>query len=388
MNIYPLLSIVCITTFATTSLAQDHPDHPSPMPMVPIEKPTQVEQADEEPAPPTPLFIGDKAPAISVDHWIKGDAIEGFEDGQVYVMEFWATWCPPCISSMPHLSGVQEEYGDKVKIIGVSSEKSPEIVTTFLAKTNKRDDKLNNDRMRYTVAVDPDRSTSRVFMEASNQGGIPTAFIINGNGQVAWIGHPMSMDEPLKEVVEGTWDLAAAAKAFRVEVEQEIAMKEMNSVYQTARETGEWDAWISAIDNFTEKYGSNDTMDNAKFQALLTGKKDKKAAYSLAKKMAKRIWDNSQALNAMAWGIVDETQDELRDLDFALRIAKRASDLTDNKDPMILDTLARCYWDMGKKYKAIAWQEKAVANVDDDQMNASIIATLNEYKATLANVDE
>ena len=57
MNIYPLLSIVCITTFATTSLAQDHPDHPSPKPIVPLEKPTQVEQADEEPAPPTPLFI-------------------------------------------------------------------------------------------------------------------------------------------------------------------------------------------------------------------------------------------------------------------------------------------------------------------------------------------
>jgi len=162
----------------------------------------------------------------------------------------------------------------------------------------------------------------------------------------------------------------------------------MNSVYQTARETGEWDALISEIADSTEKYGSNDTMDNKKFQALLTGKKDKKAAYSLARKMAKRIWDNSQALNAMAWRIVDETPDELRDLDFALRIAKRASDLTDNKDPMILDTLARCYWDMGKKYKAIAWQEKAVANVDDDQMNASIIATLNEYKATLANVDE
>ncbi len=341
-----------------------------------------------KPAPPTPLFIGEEAPAVSVDHWIKGDSIDGFEDGQVYVMEFWATWCGPCVSSMPHLSGVQEEYGDKVKIIGVSSEKAPEIVTEFLAKTNKRDNKLNNDRMRYTVAVDPDRSTSRVFMEASNQRGIPTAFIINGNGQVAWIGHPMSMDEPLKEVIEGTWDLEAAATAFRLEAEQEIAMKEMNSVYQTARTSGDWDTWITAIDNFTAKYGGNARMEEAKFQALLTGKKDKKAAYAWAKKMVKKAWDNAQSLNAMAWGIVDETPEDLRDLDFALRVAKRASDLTDNKDPMILDTLARCYWDMGKKYKAIAWQEKAVEYLGDDEMNASILETLNEYKATLANVDE
>jgi thiol-disulfide isomerase/thioredoxin len=400
MKLRTLLCIVGAACIATNAIAQDHPDHPEQpkqpdhpdhpdsVPATPLEKPTPVAKIDVKPQPPTPLFIGDKAPSVTVDHWIKGDAIEGFEEGQVYVMEFWATWCGPCVTSMPHLSGVQEEYGDKVKIIGVSSEKSTEIVTEFLAKTNKRDNKLNNDRMRYTVAVDPDRSTSRVFMEASNQRGIPTAFIINGNGQVAWIGHPMSMDEPLKEVIEGTWDLEAAATAFRLEAEQENAMKEMNSVYQSARTSGDWDAWIAAIDNFTTKYGENAQMEEAKFQAFLTGKKDKKAAYTWAKKMAKKSWDNAQFLNAMAWGIVDETPEDLRDLDFALRVAKRASDLMDNKDPMILDTLARCYWDMGKKYKAIAWQEKAVEYLGDDGMNASILETLNEYKATLANVDE
>lgn len=382
MKLQTLLSFTAVACLATSTFAQDHPDA---VPMVPIEKPALAEESKDELGAPTPLFIGDKAPAVTVDHWVKGDAIDGFEDGQVYVMEFWATWCGPCVSSMPHLSGIQEEYGDKLKVIGVSSEKAPEIVTEFLAKTNKSDNKLNNDRMRYTVAVDPDRSTSRVFMEASNQRGIPTAFIINGNGQVAWIGHPMSMDKPLKEVIQGTWDLEAAATAFRVEAEQEIAMQEMGSAYQTARESGDWDAWISAIDTFTEKYGDNDQMADAKFKALLEGKKDKKAAYAWAKKMVKKSWNNAQALNAMAWGIVDETPEDLRDLDFALRVATRASQLMDNEDPMILDTLARCYWDMGKKYKAIAWQEKAVEFMGDDSMNTSIRDTLNEYKANVEN---
>ena len=387
MKLHTTISIVGIACLASISLAQDHPDHPDSVPAIPLEKPTPVLEK-EKPAPPTPLYIGDKAPSVTVDHWVKGDSIDGFEDGQVYVMEFWATWCGPCVSSMPHLSDIQEEYGNKVKVIGVSSETDPEIVTTFLAKTNKRDNKLNNDRMRYTVAVDPDRSTSRVFMEASNQRGIPTAFIINGQGQVAWIGHPMKMDEPLKEVVEGTWDIAAASKAFKLEMEQEIAMKELTGVYRTAMETEDWDAWIAAIDNFTEKYGNNSNMDNAKFDALLTKKKDKKAAYAWAETMVQKYWDNSQALNSMAWGIVDETPSELQNLDFALKVATRASELTENKDPMILDTLARCYWEMGDKYKAIAWQEKAVEYMGDDAMNDSIRTTLNEYKATLANVDE
>ena len=387
MTTYTIATFFGIACIATNALAQDHPDHPDSVPATPLEKPTVVVTEEKLP-PPTPLFIGDKAPAVTVDHWVKGDAWDGFDDGQVYVMEFWATWCGPCISSMPHLSGLQDEYGDKVQIIGVSSEKDPEIVTTFLAKTNNRDNKVNNDRMRYTVAVDPDRSTSRAYMEASNQRGIPTSFIVNGEGQVAWIGHPMTMDEPLKEIVAGTWDLAAAAEAFKIEAQQEKAMSELNKVYRSAMETEDWDSWIAAIDEFTATYGNNNSIDNAKFEALLTLKKDKKAAYAWANKMALGIWNNSQALNALAWGIVDETPEELQDLNFALKIATRASDLTYSKDPMILDTLARCYWEMGNTYKAIAWQEKAVGYMNDDTMNASIKATLNEYRATLANVDE
>ena len=386
MKLRTSLSIVGIACLASTSFAQDHPEHPDSVPATPLEKPKQVTEEKKQ-TPPTPLYIGDKAPEISIDHWVKGDSIDGFEDGQVYVMEFWATWCGPCVTSMPHLSALQDEYGDKVKVIGVSSEKELETVTSFLAKTNKRDNKLNNDRMRYTVAVDPDRSTSRVFMEASNQRGIPTAFIINKDGQVAWIGHPMNMDKPLKEVVEGTWDIAAAAEAFKLEMEQEVAMKELNSVYRTAMQTEDWDAWIAAIDSFTAKYGNNASMDSAKLEALLTKKKDKKAAYAWAQKMAEKDWDNAQTLNALSWRIVDETPAELQDLDFALKVAIRASELTDNKDPMILDTLARCYWEMGDKYKAIAWQEKAVEYMGDNPME-SIVATLNEYKATLANVDD
>ena len=55
---------------------------------------------------------------------------------------------------------------------------------------------------------------------------------------------------------------------------------------------------------------------------------------------------------------------------------------------MILDTLARCYWEMGDRYKAIAWQEKAVENIDESVMADSIVATLEEYQATLANVND
>ena len=49
-------------------------------------------------------------------------------------------------------------------------------------------------------------------MTAAGQGGIPTAFIVNGEGKIAWIGHPMEMEKPLEKVIAGTLDLKTAAE--------------------------------------------------------------------------------------------------------------------------------------------------------------------------------
>src|SRR5262245_9646167 len=67
------------------------------------------------------LTVGDKPPALEVSAWVKGDAVKSFESGKVYVVEFWATWCPPCRKSIPHLTELQAKYKEKgVTIVGVS----------------------------------------------------------------------------------------------------------------------------------------------------------------------------------------------------------------------------------------------------------------------------
>jgi hypothetical protein len=57
------------------------------------------------------------------------------------------------------------------------------------------------------MAIDDNGATGAAYMQAAGMNSIPTAFIVGKDGVLQWIGHPASMDEPLKAVVEGTWQL-------------------------------------------------------------------------------------------------------------------------------------------------------------------------------------
>lgn len=138
------------------------------------------------------------APALSVSEWVKGEPVK-LEDGKgksIYVVEFWATWCPPCRDSIPHLTELQKTYRDKgVVVIGVSAE-DPKTVESFVQKLG--------DKMDYTVAVDAGKATHKAFSKIVPIPGIPTAFVIDKEGQVVWSGHPMlGLDDFLKEMTSG-----------------------------------------------------------------------------------------------------------------------------------------------------------------------------------------
>ena len=89
------------------------------------------------------------------------------------------------------------------------------------------------DQMAYRVAIDAipengeanDGAMARNWMTAAGQGGIPTAFIINKDGRIAWIGHPMQMDGPLEKIVKGSWDLTAATAEFRKGLEDRAKLE-------------------------------------------------------------------------------------------------------------------------------------------------------------------
>lgn len=140
--------------------------------------------------PSAKLKVGSIAPALSVKNWVKGAPISKLENGKAYVVEFWATWCPPCRKSIPHLSQVAAS-NKGLTVIGVASserqgkdgDKRLEVLEQFV--------KEKGDEMAYTVAFDGDREMGREWMVPAGITGIPAAFLVNGEGKIAWIGNPL-----------------------------------------------------------------------------------------------------------------------------------------------------------------------------------------------------
>lgn len=180
-------------------------------------------KASPELAPSATLRIGDKAPSIEIEHWLlvpEGVAKEVKPGaGKVYVLDFWATWCAPCIAEMPHISELQRRHkSDGVVIVAVSDEE-PGVVNAFLDKP--AGDGKRRDALDHAIAADPDRSTHEALLVATGDVSIPRAIIVGKDGLIEWIGHPGTddLDGALAQIVAGTWD----RDAWRKRVEEQMS---------------------------------------------------------------------------------------------------------------------------------------------------------------------
>ena len=149
------------------------------------------------------LKVGDPAPKLQTGKWVQGDPVKDFAKGKAYIVEFWATWCPPCRASIPHLNETYNKFKDKgLVVIGQDCyEKDETLVAPFVKKMG--------DKMTYRVALDDKSSDSKgqmakTWMEAAGRDGIPSAFLVNTKGVITWIGHPMELkEEAIEDALAG-----------------------------------------------------------------------------------------------------------------------------------------------------------------------------------------
>jgi thiol-disulfide isomerase/thioredoxin len=326
------------------------------------------------------LKVGDPAPKLQTGKWIQGEPVSGFDKGKAYIVEFWATWCGPCRESIPHLNETYTKYkGKGLVVIGQDCwEQNDALVAPFVKKMGEK--------MTYRVALDDKKSDEKgamatTWMAAARQNGIPTAFVVDTHGKIAWIGHPMAMEEKvLDEVLADKFDTEKAAKTYGEDKKKEWQLDEAQEQVQKALQDKQWDLASTKLDELEKLLPENRRggLDGVRL-SILFGKKDYPAAYDMAQKLSDTHKNNANLQNQLAWQIATDPKIENRNLDLAATFANRGIEATKGKNSDVLDTMARILFMQGKKDEAIEMQEKAVA-VAQGEGKETLEKTLASYK--------
>ena len=103
------------------------------------------------------------------------------------VIEFWATWCGPCLDAVPHLNELQEKFKSNNDLV-------------FISMTNEKPEKIQAtlDRIDFNTIVVSDQSKkTHKDLEVEKNGVmmIPITILIDNNGNVKWRGRPEELNE-------------------------------------------------------------------------------------------------------------------------------------------------------------------------------------------------
>jgi thiol-disulfide isomerase/thioredoxin len=332
-----------------------------------------------EAAEPT-LKVGDPAPKLSTGKWVQGEPINKLEKGKAYLVEFWATWCGPCRVSIPHLNDLHNEFKDKgLVVIGQDCwERDESLVEPFI--------KSMGEKMTYRVALDDKRIEEKgamavTWMEAAGRSGIPSAFLVNKDMRVAWIGHPMQLkSELIQQVLDGKHDIQKAATEYQ---EREASQAKLASLSRDMSQQVKAKDWAAVDKTLADMEKAMPEADRPRLDFYRMNLALQKEEFPEAFKLARRISDanKSEAMlqNQIAWELATRPEIKERDLEVLELIATRANDAAQAKDPAILDTLARVQFMHGKKAEAVKNQEKAVT-LAGDSMKEDLQRTLQSYK--------
>lgn len=335
------------------------------------------------------LTIGDTAPALTVTDWVKGSPVE-LGKGKPVVVEFWATWCGPCKQSIPHLTEMAKKFAGKVDFVGVSiwesqpgdyKTKVPAFVKDF------------GDKMDYNVATEgPNTFMAQNWMMAAGENGIPTAFLIDGAGKVAWIGHPMvGLEEAVDGLLTGKLNVAEEKKArdaakkkeadeMALQMEMQKKMAPIQAMFQKKNYKG-------AVDEIAKVWAKEPKLrlmlGSMEMAARVQGKLG--GIDKVLNKLAPLPeMQSAGVINQVLWDVVENPgTTDAAGYKAAVKLGEKMMKL-DPTSAMNMDTFALALWRAGDKAKAIATQKKALqlAKTDkrvDDQTRGEMEGRLREF---------
>ena len=346
--------------------------------------------------------VGEPVPDLKNVQWVKGGPVDISQGrgGNVYLIEFCATWFPPCLESIPHLTALQEKYKkDGLIVVGISIDKDIETVVNFVSKNNA---------MNYNVGFDKDGIAAEKYMPQESAGTIPVSFLVDKTGIVVWSGHPLEMEKIVDDVVRGAFD--AKKSAMRQNINKQLMQEIINRNYEGA---------LKLTDELLELEPGNERFINLKASLLkLTGKDDsalifiekqiklypEKAAlksikismlYQLKRYQALENECDSASisscdpmvLNGIALEMINHKagQQNVMLLQTALKLADTAYSkgkfIENEQKAKVASTLAHCYFKLNKFDRAVEMQKTSIALTKNKKKIIELINTLKEYQS-------
>ncbi len=136
-----------------------------------------------EPAPPLHIRQLMQAPDGATASW---DAFRG----KVVVLEFWATWCAPCVAAIPHLNELADAFADEPVVFLAITDEESEPVEQFLGRRE----------MKSWIGFDENGKTHAAY----GVSGIPHTVIVDQHGRIAAVTYPTQVtEEVIRNVLEG-----------------------------------------------------------------------------------------------------------------------------------------------------------------------------------------
>ena len=136
--------------------------------------------------------VGSESPDFSAtDLQGRQVTLSGFRDHKVVVVDFWATWCAPCVQAMPKLQELHQKFkGQGVEVLAVNLGENTDTVRRFV------------ELKKYTFRVVPDRK--RIIGNRFGVSAIPALVVIDADGRIEWIrvGYNPDRADELRRVVE------------------------------------------------------------------------------------------------------------------------------------------------------------------------------------------
>lgn len=134
------------------------------------------------------VSVGQEAPDFKLKSLAgKSVSLKDFRGEKVVVLDFWASWCAPCLRAIPELNRIQKDYEKDVQVLGINIREKPAAVLSVKKKY----------MVKYPILLDLNGSVAKEYRVR----GIPTLILVDKDGVVQYNGHnPARLKEILRRL--------------------------------------------------------------------------------------------------------------------------------------------------------------------------------------------